>query len=104
VWTPQKQQAFELYYANDDSRRTQAQVAAEVGVTRRTIEGWARRREWRWMAAKREAELMHRYEVEEADWREERERQRAERRRIQDEHLADFQRQLHERAAADLAR
>lgn len=44
VWTPAKEQAFQL---EQDGRLTQAQIAARIGVTRRTIEGWARRPAWR---------------------------------------------------------
>lgn len=40
VWTPAKEEALRLEYAG---RLTQAEIAAQLGVTRRTVEGWARR-------------------------------------------------------------
>ena len=43
-WTPEKEQAFAWMF---EGRWTQAQMAQRLGVTRRTVEGWARRQAWR---------------------------------------------------------
>lgn len=40
VWTPEKEQAAQLEW---EGRLTQAAIAAQLGTTRRTIEGWTRR-------------------------------------------------------------
>lgn len=41
VWTPQKERACELLDAG--TFHSQAALAVELGVTRRTVEGWCRR-------------------------------------------------------------
>jgi uncharacterized protein YjcR len=43
-WTPAQQQAIMLARTG---RYTQAEIAEQIGVTRRTIEGWARRPAWK---------------------------------------------------------
>ena len=43
-WTPQREQAIML---ERTGRYTQAEIAEQIGVTRRTVEGWARRPAWK---------------------------------------------------------
>jgi uncharacterized protein YjcR len=43
-WTPTREQAIML---ERTGRYTQAEIAEQIGVTRRTIEGWARRPAWK---------------------------------------------------------
>lgn len=43
-WTPEREQALVLSF---QGRYTQGEIAQRLGVTRRTIEGWARRSAWK---------------------------------------------------------
>lgn len=44
VWTPAKEQAAQL---EGEGKLTQAEIAEQLGVSRRTIEGWVRRTAFR---------------------------------------------------------
>ena len=76
-WTEQKRAAFMLL----DKGKSQREAAQLVGVSTRTVEGWARRRAWRDLWAAREAEMRERFALEDAAWR------------------ASFQREIREEAA-----
>lgn len=97
-WTEQKRQAFALL---DTGEHSQAEVAELLGVTQRTIEGWARHPAWRALRAEREQELERQFAADNALWWSDFARRKAEQERIRQEHLADFERQLQATAAAD---
>ncbi len=61
MWTPAQRRAFQLEY---EGRLTQAQIADELGTTRRTVEGWVRRPAWRTAAEARQNAFKARWESE----------------------------------------
>jgi hypothetical protein len=92
-WDERKRTAFLLL---DSGEYTQAKVAAAVGVTRRVVEGWARRPQWRKLAGERNAEMRRQLDANFAHWK-------AERERVGQEFVADYERQLQNIAARDIA-
>jgi transposase len=64
-WTEPRRTAFELI----DSGKTQKQAAAQVGVSQRVVEGWARRPAWRALLAEREAKMHEALAAADREWR-----------------------------------
>ncbi|HEU5343154.1 MAG TPA: hypothetical protein VFU60_02310 [Ktedonobacterales bacterium] len=60
-WTPAKEQALAWTFQGG---WTQTRMAAQLGITRRTVEGWTRRKAWRSRAETIAAERQARWDTE----------------------------------------
>jgi Helix-turn-helix domain len=63
IWTQQKERAVALEYEGV----SQGEIAEHLGTTRRTVEGWARRREFRARLAALRAQGHRRFDAEWAE-------------------------------------